>query len=117
MILAHTPSAVLLCGTIIGAGAGVFITSNWALATDLAPQSEAGKFLGLTNLATAGAGAFSRMTGPVIDFLNNARPGSFLGYTALFVSSAVFALIALFVLARVPEGFRKTTALVPKENP
>jgi len=108
MILAHTPEAVLLCGSIIGAGAGVFITSNWALATDLAPQAEAGKFLGLTNLATAGAGAFSRMTGPVLDLLNNWQPGRFLGYTALFISSAVFALLALFVLARVPEGFRKT---------
>jgi MFS family permease len=107
MILAHSPTAVLACGTIIGSGAGIFITSNWALATDLAPQAEAGKFLGLTNLATAGAGALSRFTGPVIDALNNARPGVFFGYTALFISSAFFALLALVVLLRVPEGFRK----------
>jgi MFS family permease len=108
MILAHSPAAVLVCGSIIGAGAGVFITCNWALATDLAPNAEAGKFLGLTNLATAGAGAFSRMTGPVLDWLNNAYPGQFFGYTALFVSSAVFALLALVVLIRVPEGYRRT---------
>ena len=107
MILAHSPAAVLVCGSIIGAGAGVFITCNWALATDLAPNSEAGKFLGLTNLATAGAGAFSRMTGPALDWLNNAYPGQFFGYTALFVSSAVFALLALVVLIRVPEGYRR----------
>ncbi len=106
MILAHTPAAVLVCGSIIGAGAGIFITTNWALATDLAPNAEAGKFLGLTNLATAGAGAFSRMTGPVLDWLNNAYPGQSLGYTALFVSSAVFALLALVALIRVPEGYR-----------
>jgi MFS family permease len=107
MILAHSPAAVLTCGSIIGAGAGIFITCNWALATDLAPNSEAGKFLGLTNLATAGAGAFSRMTGPILDWLNNLHPGQFLGYTALFVSSAVFALLALVVLIRVPEGYRR----------
>jgi MFS family permease len=107
MILAHTPETVLLCGSIIGAGAGVFVTSNWALATDLAPQAEAGKFLGLTNLATAGAGALSRLTGPGLDWLNNRWPGEGYGYTALFVSSAVFALLALLVLARVPEGLRK----------
>jgi MFS family permease len=110
MILAHSPSAVLVCGSIIGAGAGIFITCNWALATDLAPQSAAGKFLGLTNLATAGAGAFSRMTGPVLDWLNNLYPGQSLGYTALFISSAVFALLALVVLIRVPEGYRKPVA-------
>jgi MFS family permease len=107
MILAHSPTTVLLCGSVIGAGAGVFITSNWALATDLAPQAEAGKFLGLTNLATAGAGAFSRFTGPVLDWLNNLQPGHFMGYTALFLSSAFFALLALFVLLRVPEGLKK----------
>ncbi len=108
MILAHSPAAVLVCGSIIGAGAGMFITCNWALATDLAPNAEAGKFLGLTNLATAGAGAFSRMTGPVLDWLNNAYPGQFFGYTALFVLSALFALLALVVLIRVPEGYRRT---------
>jgi MFS family permease len=107
MIPARTPGMVLLCGSIIGAGAGVFITTNWALATDLAPQREAGKFLGLTNLATAGAGAFSRLTGPGIDLLNNWRPGSFLGYDALFIASAAFALLALAVLVRVPEGARR----------
>jgi MFS family permease len=107
MIAAHTPAAVLICGSIIGAGAGVFITSNWALATDLAPQAEAGKFLGLTNLATAGAGVFSRMTGPALDWLNNLQPGRSLGYTALFISSAAFALLALIVLVRVPEGYKK----------
>jgi MFS family permease len=107
MIQAHTPGAVLLCGSIIGAGAGVFITCNWALATDLAPRPQAGKFLGLTNLATAGAGAFSRLTGPGLDWLNKARPGENLGYTALFLASAAFALLALLFLARVPEGFRR----------
>jgi MFS family permease len=108
MIPAHSATAVLVCGSVIGAGAGVFITCNWALATDLAPQAEAGKFLGLTNLATAGAGAFSRLTGPALDGLNNWQPGRFLGYTALFISSAAFALLALLVLARVPEGFRRS---------
>jgi MFS family permease len=107
MILAHSPTAVLLCGSIIGAGAGVFLTSNWALATDLAPQAEAGKFLGLTNLATAGAGALSRFTGPALDWLNNLQPGRFMGYTALFISSAFFALLALIVLLKVPEGLKK----------
>jgi MFS family permease len=108
MLSAHTADTVLLCGCIIGAGIGVFLTSNWALATGLAPQAEAGKFLGLTNLATAGAGAFSRMTGPALDWFNNLRPGENLGYTVLFISSAVFALLALVVLAWVPEKKRSS---------
>jgi MFS family permease len=113
LIPSQSPEAVLLCGSIIGAGAGVFLTSNWALATDLAPLPEAGKFLGLTNLATAGAGALSRLTGPGLDWLNNHWPGSHYGYTALFISSAVFALLALLVLARVPEGYKKRGRRIP----
>jgi MFS family permease len=106
MITAHSANEILLYGGTIGAGIGVFLTSNWALATGLAPVEDAGKFLGLTNLATAGAGAISRLTGPALDWLNNRWPGAFYGYTALFLSSALFALLALLVLVRVPEPSR-----------
>lgn len=110
MLGAHTPAAVLAFGSVIGAGIGVFITANWALANDLAPEGEAGKFLGLTNLATAGAGALSRLTGPGLDWLNAFRPGQHLGYTALFVGAAVVALVSLAALRRVPERLTQAAA-------
>ncbi len=103
MLTAHTPADVLAYGSIIGAGIGVFITANWALANDLAPEGEAGKFLGLTNLATAGAAALSRLTGPGLDWLNALRPGQHLGYASLFAGAAVLALASLVTLRRVPE--------------
>jgi MFS family permease len=104
MIPVRTPSAVLVFGSIIGAGIGLFLTANWAMANDLAPRGQAGKYLGLTNLATAGAGATSRLAGPMIDGLNLAVPGAHYGYTALFVSAAVLASISLLALRRIPEG-------------
>ncbi len=110
MLAAHTPAAVLVFGSIIGAGIGVFITANWALANDLAPEGEAGKFLGLTNLATAGAAALSRLTGPGLDWLNALRPGQNLGYTALFIGAAAVALISLIALRRVPERLPRAAA-------
>jgi hypothetical protein len=55
---------------------GIFVSVNWALATDLIPQEEAGKYLGLSNLATAGSAAVARLTGPMIDGLNALRPGA-----------------------------------------
>ncbi len=106
MMTAVTPTAVLGFGSIVGAGIGLFITANWALANDLAPAGEAGKFLGLTNLATAGAGAASRLAGPGIDALNAWRPDAFLGYAALFSGSALLTLVSLLALRRVPD--RKT---------
>jgi len=72
------------------------------LATELAPAEEAGKFLGLTNLATAGAGALSRLEGPLIDHFNNALPGEWLGYTLLACLSTVSILLSATLLIKVP---------------
>jgi MFS family permease len=102
MTTADTASDILLFGCVIGSGIGLFLSANWALANDLAPSGEAGKFLGLTNLATAGASALSRLAGPGIDALNNLSPG--LGYTGLFVAAAVFGMLSLLILIRIPEG-------------
>ncbi|NTV36385.1 MAG: hypothetical protein HGA53_05480, partial [Anaerolineaceae bacterium] len=59
---------------------------------------EAGKFIGLTNIATAGAGIFGRLLGPAIDGINNLWPGQFLGYPFLFATAGVLAVIGTIVL-------------------
>jgi MFS family permease len=46
LMAARTPSMLLLFGSVTGAGIGLFLTANWALANELAPQGESGKFLG-----------------------------------------------------------------------
>jgi MFS family permease len=92
-----------LYGSILGMGMGLFLTANWALANKLAPVQEAGKYLGLTNIATAGAGALARLVGPVLDILNNLRPGLWLGYTVLFLFGSCCALVSLPLLAKVRE--------------
>ena len=101
MLMARTPTTALIFGGVLGAGVGVFLTANWALLNQLAPQAEAGKFMGLTNLATAGGGALARLFGPAIDGLNLLQPGANLGYSFLFISSAVFAVLSAFILRKV----------------
>lgn len=103
LLLARTSTTLILFGSVLGAGIGLFLTANWALANRLAPAADAGKFMGLTNLATAGAGAMGRLEGPFIDLLNNARPGAYLGYTALFVLGAVGCLVSILLLRPVVE--------------
>lgn len=99
--LVRTPDQLLIVGTLVGGGIGLFLTANWALATRLAPSDQAGKFLGLTNLATAGSAALSRLWGPIIDSLNALRPGAWLGYVAMFVFGALFILLSIPLLARI----------------
>ena len=57
--------------------------------------------MGLTNLATAGAGALGRLEGPFIDLLNNARPGAWWGYSGLFLMGAVSIAVSVVLLSRV----------------
>jgi MFS family permease len=99
--LAQTPGMLMFYGSIVGAGIGLFLTSSWALANKLAPPGEAGKYLGLTNLATAGAGALARLEGPVIDFTNAALPGLWVGYTGLFIFGAICALASILLLSKI----------------
>jgi MFS family permease len=101
MLFATDMRGLIIFGTLLGAGLGLFLTSNWALANALAPRQEAGKYLGLTNLATAGAAALSRLEGPVLDGLNGAWPGAWIGYKGLFVFGAVCMLLSVFLLRKI----------------
>ena len=79
---------VYVAGSIIGLATGLFMTANWALGTDLVPAGEAGRYLGISNLAGAGAGIVgSGIGGLVADAINHYYMG--LGYFAIFAAYAV----------------------------
>ncbi len=92
---------VFLYGSIVGLSAGVFLSANWALATDLVPKDEAAGYLGISNLATAGAGILAGLGGPLIDLFNARQPGS--GYTALFASACLAYLAGAGLLLKIKE--------------
>jgi MFS family permease len=101
MVFAKDIGGLFIFGSILGAGIGLFLTSNWALANSLAPEAEAGKYLGLTNLATAGSGALARLEGPALDWLNAARPGAWIGYKGLFIFGAIMILLSALILRKI----------------
>ncbi len=87
-----------LAGGILGLATGLFVTVNWSLGTHLVPQGEAGRYLGVSNLAGAGAGMIgSGIGGPLADLLNASLPGLgyfviFSGYLLLFLLSSMSLL-------------------------
>jgi len=101
-----------LLSCLTGIGMGIFTSVNWAWATELVPSAEAGKYLGLSNLATAGSAAVSRLLGPFIDLANAHFPNS--GYTMLFVLAAIGAFAGLFLTLRIPETRSPHTAITPQ---
>jgi len=96
MTLAQGYWQVLALASFIGLAMGIFVSANWTLATRLIPSEAGGRYLGLSNLATAGAGMLGRLAGPMIDALNLITPGW--GYLALFGLSSLLMFAGTAVL-------------------
>ena len=101
LFFARTYIGILVCGGLLGISAGAFLSTNWALATDLVPAGEEARYLGLTNIATAGAGALARLTGPVIDFFNTLQ--HCFGYSVMLLICIFYFILgsALVIPVRI----------------
>jgi MFS family permease len=112
-VLTTNLSIIYVGGCLIGIATGFFFTSNWALGTNLVPKTEAGRYLGLSNLAGAGAGAVGGyIGGPIADFFTAQFPGiPGLGYVLLFSLYGVMFLLSVVALAGVRPAAMQEKAL------
>ena len=90
---------IIICGGLIGVSLGAFMSTNWALATDLVAKGEEARYLGLANLATAGGAALARLIGPVIDFFNAYSTN--LGYSVMLLASFVYFVAGSLLLLKI----------------
>jgi MFS family permease len=95
IVLIPALPAIYVGGCLVGMAAGLFYSANWALGTALVPEEQAGRYLGLSNLAGAGAGAIGAyMGGPIADRV---------GYVALFVIYGVLFALSILALGGIKE--------------
>jgi uncharacterized membrane-anchored protein YitT (DUF2179 family) len=80
-------------GVLVGLGVGIFYTANWALGTSLVPREQAGRYLGISNLAGAGAGAIGAYIGGPI--------GDGAGFVVLMSIYGFLFLFSVLVLGRI----------------
>jgi MFS family permease len=66
MVFGGNVTLMYVAAAIIGLAYALFNVASWALGTDIIPKERAGEFLGLQNLAGAGAGAIGAYIGGVI---------------------------------------------------
>jgi MFS family permease len=103
ILLSPSLTPIYIGGCLIGVATGLFFTANWALGTGLVPKEEAGRYLGISNLAGAGAGAVGAyIGGPIADYLTVRvpdQPG--LGYVLLFAIYGVLFLLSAVTLVKV----------------
>jgi MFS family permease len=112
LVLMFSPNTawVLVSGCIVGVATGIFFTTSWALGTDLVPPQEVGRYLGISNLAGAGAGIIGAgVGGPLVDFFNGQIAG--LGYKVIFAMYGLCFLLSAVTLLGVRGVESTCTAL------
>jgi len=94
------PFAILGAG-IFGAGVGMFLAVDWALMTDIIPKASSGRYMGISNVATATAGIVAVMTGGVVMDVVNGLFGYGLGPRAALALAVPYLVIGGLLLRPV----------------
>ena len=86
----------LILGSVIGATYGTFYSVSFAVASDLVPKGESGKYMSFFYLSLAGASSFSPLIyGSVLLLFGQSASD---GFIALFTLSGIFYLVGALVL-------------------
>ena len=92
----------LILGSFIGASYGIYFSVSKALASDLSPKEDAGKYMAYYNISVGGSSAFSTLFfGLLLDSFGTSFK---LGFTAIFEMSAVFYFLGLVLLFKFSRG-------------
>jgi MFS family permease len=91
-----------------GVSAGIFLAVDWALMTDIIPKASSGRYMGLSNVATASAGVLAiAIGGTIIDLIGGGQGPR----TALLMAVGLMALGA--ILLRPVSERRREDYLAP----
>jgi MFS family permease len=98
------PQAILGAG-LFGTGLGSFLSVDWALLTSVVPAASGGRYMGISNVATAMAGVLGIATGgPLLDAADAAGYGN--GPRAAFMLAVVYLVLGMLPLIWVKEPRR-----------
>ncbi len=112
VIIALAPSVPILVvgGMVFGAASGMFLAVDWALMTDIIPKASSGRYMGISNLATASSGLLAiAVAGPLSDFVNSISPGS--GPRVAMLLAAGWYVVGALLLRPVDERRREDDPL------
>jgi len=107
-IIALTPSIpiALIGAALFGAANGSFLAVDWALMTDIIPRASAGRYMGMSNVATGSATPISIALGGIVLDLVTSGGNEALSPRVVFLIAVAFFAAAAVVLRRVVEPHR-----------
>lgn len=91
---------ILLLSCVFGVGYGMYLSADWALASDVLPDAESlGKDMGVWQMSTSSVQIVAGSAGRLVDYLNTTSFG--LGYRAIFGIAAVAFFISTVLVRKV----------------
>jgi MFS family permease len=113
-IIAVTPSipVAMVGAALFGAANGTFLAVDWALMTDIIPRASAGRYMGMSNVATGSATPISiAIGGIVLDLVTSGGNEPFSPRAVFLVAVAVF-VVAAVALRPVVEPRRRAGGML-----
>lgn len=102
LLIAPNFAVALVLALLFGLGFGAFTSVDWALGSDAMPsRSSYARDMGVWHVAFTAPQLSSAPQGALLDW-GNARGGN-LGYTLVFGIAALFFLLGVILVRRVPE--------------
>lgn len=98
-------------GILMGVGTGSFLAVDWALMTEIIPKASSGRYMGISNVATATNGVVSMMIGGILidAFVRFGTPE--IGPRVVFLLAPVWFTIGALLLRPVVEPARAAVHL------
>ena len=88
----------------------MFLAVDWALLTDIVPKASAGRYMGISNVATATAGLVGLAIGGIVIDTSNALIGEGVGPRMAIALSVPLLVIGALLLRPVKEPVRVSVA-------
>jgi MFS family permease len=104
--LAPSVPVAVAGAAIFGAANGVFLAVDWALMTDIIPRASAGRYMGLSNVATGSAPLFAAALGGLVLDVGSRVVDDATGARAAFLIAVGLYAVAAILLRPVVEPAR-----------
>ena len=114
--IAPSVQVAIVGAVLFGVSGGTFLSVDWALMTDIIPRASAGRYMGLSNVATGAATPISIAIGGIlVDLVNTAFGFVGPGPRVALMAGVVFYLLSIVALRPVvePPRGRRTAAVTP----
>jgi MFS family permease len=113
-ILAFAPSLpyAYLGVVVFGISSGMFLAVDWALMTDIIPKASSGRYMGISNVATASASIFALALGGTLMDAVDRTVGEGAGPRAAYALAVTFFVVGGLLLRPVDERYRSASVAV-----